>query len=157
MASSDRRELVEELSRLTRASTTHTVMLHHTIAAKSGINVTDLQCLNVLGLQGPMTPGQLAEAMALTTGGAITAVIDRLEKAGFVRRRRDEEDRRRVIIEIVGAEQMGRLAGRFAPVAEMYEAVMSEYSDEELKILVGFLARNTAMFHEVIEKVRALD
>lgn len=156
MSSADRQELVAELTRLTRISTTHTVMLHHTIAAKSGINVTDLQCLNVLGLEGAMTPGQLAEAMALTTGGAITAVIDRLEKAGFVTRRRDEQDRRRVIIEIVGAEQMARLAARFTPVAEVYESVMNDYSVDDLRLLTGFMARNNAMFHDVIEKVRAL-
>jgi DNA-binding MarR family transcriptional regulator len=157
MSSDDHRKLVEELSLLMRASTTHTVMLHHTIAAKSGINVTDLQCLNVLGLEGAMTPGQLAEAMALTTGGAITAVIDRLEKAGFVHRRRDEQDRRRVIVEVVGAAEMATLAARFAPVAQIYEALMSEYSAEDLAVLIDYLKRNNAVFHEVIEKVRALD
>src|SRR3954463_12178382 len=98
MASSDRVELIAELSHQARVSTMWTVLLHSAIASKSGINVTDMQCINLLQLQGPMTPGRLAEAMFLTPGGAITAVIDRLEKAGLVRRRRDEADRRRVIV-----------------------------------------------------------
>src|SRR3954470_6826109 len=99
MTAPDRAKLIAELSHQARVSTLWTVLLHNAIASRSGINVTDMQCINLLQLRGPMTPGQLADAMFLTTGGAITALIDRLEKAGMVRRRRDEEDRRRVLVE----------------------------------------------------------
>src|SRR5215470_16181872 len=109
MSATDRAELVRQLGHEARVSTLWTVLLHNAIASRSGINVTDMQCINLLQLRGPMTPGQLADAMFLTTGGAITAVIDRLEKAGMVRRHRDDEDRRRVLVE----------AAHEGPIAEL--------------------------------------
>ena len=70
-----------------------------------GINQTDLICLNVLFRRGPLSAGALASAVGLTTG-AITTVVDRLERAGYVRRTGDPGDRRRVLVE---ASQEGAL------------------------------------------------
>src|ERR1700745_294307 len=64
-------------------------------AERIGINVTDLNCLNIVALTGPMTAGELARATGLTTA-SITGVLDRLEDGGFVRRERDPEDPRPV-------------------------------------------------------------
>jgi len=152
----ERAELIAELSHQARVSTMWTVLLHHAIASRSGINVTDMQCVNVLQLRGPMTPGQLADAMFLTTGGAITGVIDRLERAGMVRRRRDQQDRRRVIVEVAEEGATAELARRFEPVGEIYEQVMEGYSDEQLRILADFLARNNEASPKVIEWVKKL-
>lgn len=156
MPASERAELMAELSHQARVSTMWTVLLHHAIASRSGINVTDMQCLNLLQLRGPMTPGQLAEAMFLTTGGAITAVVDRLEKAGMVRRRRDETDRRRVIVETLAEGPTAAVGRRFQPVAEMYATVLDRYSDEELRLLLGYLVHNNEMSPQVIERVKRL-
>ncbi|GAA4612760.1 MarR family transcriptional regulator [Actinoallomurus liliacearum] len=158
MASSERAELIAELSHQARVSTVWTVLLHNAIASRSGINVTDMQCINLLQLRGPMTPGQLADAMFLTTGGAITAVIDRLERAGMVRRRRDDQDRRRVIVEALQDGPITELGRRFLPVAEMYEKAMADYTDEELRVLIRYLTRNnTEISPGVIERVKGLD
>src|SRR5262249_43014336 len=62
-----------------------TIMFHQAVADRLGMNVTDHKCADILERNGPMTAGELAERTGLTTG-AITGVIDRLEKAGFVRR-----------------------------------------------------------------------
>ncbi|GAA0336890.1 MarR family winged helix-turn-helix transcriptional regulator [Actinoallomurus spadix] len=156
MAASERAELIAELSHQARVSTMWTVLLHNAIASRSGINVTDMQCINLLQLRGPMTPGQLADAMFLTTGGAITAVIDRLERAGMVRRRRDEKDRRRVIVEALEEGPIAELGRRFMPVAEMYEKVLAGYSDEDLRTVLRYLARNNEVSPEVIERVKQL-
>lgn len=156
MASSERAELIAELSHQARVSTMWTVLLHNAIASRSGINVTDMQCINLLQLRGPMTPGQLADAMFLTTGGAITAVIDRLEKAGMVRRRRDDKDRRRVIVEALEDGPIAELGRRFMPVAEMYEKVVADYSDEDLRVLLRYLSRNNDISPDVIERVKQL-
>src|SRR3954469_1805781 len=142
MASSDRAELIAELSHQARVSTMWTVLLHNAIASRSGINVTDMQCINLLQLRGPMTPGQLADAMFLTTGGAITAVIDRLEKAGMVRRSRDDVDRRRVIVEATKDAPVAELSARFQPVAEVYTELLESYTDEQLEVILDYLARN---------------
>lgn len=156
MASSERAELIAELSHQARVSTMWTVLLHHAIASRSGINVTDMQCLNLLQLRGPMTPGRLADAMFLTTGGAITAVIDRLERAGMVRRRRDDKDRRRVIVEATADGPVADIGRRFEPVAQMYEQVLDGYGDDELRVLLRYLTRNNELSPEVIERVKKL-
>jgi DNA-binding MarR family transcriptional regulator len=152
----DRAKLIAELSRQARESTLWTVLLHSAIASKSGINVTDMQCINLLQLRGPMTPGQLAEAMFLTTGGAITAVVDRLEKAGMVRRRRDEQDRRRVIVEATEDGPTAELGSRFEPVAEMYGELLADFTDEQLEVVRDYLARTNTTSPQVIERVRRL-
>jgi DNA-binding MarR family transcriptional regulator len=157
MSESDRAELIEQLSHQARVSTMWTVLLHHAIASRSGINVTDMQCINLLQLRGPMTPGQIADAMFLTTGGAITAVIDRLEKAGMVRRRRDETDRRRVLVEAAQEGPIAELGRRFGPVAELYEQVLDDYSDAQLAVLLEYLTRNNEASPLVIERVKKLD
>ncbi len=157
MAATDRAELIRQLGQQARVSTTWTVLLHHAIASRSGINVTDMQCINLLQLRGPMTPGQLADAMFLTTGGAITAVIDRLEKAGMVRRRRDQADRRRVLVEAAEDGPTAELGRRFGPVAELYEKVLEGYSDEQLVVVLDYLTSNNEASPMVIEQVKKLD
>jgi len=157
MTTPDRARLIAELTHQARVRTSWTILLHHAIASRSGINVTDMQCINLLQLRGPMTPGRLAEAMFLTTGGAITAVIDRLEKAGMVRRRRDEHDRRRVIVEAVEGGATGELSARFKPVAELYGTLLEGYSDEQLAVILDYLGRANEASPEVVERVRQLD
>src|SRR5687767_15738873 len=72
-------------------------LLSATIAARAGITPTDLESLDLLRRLGPMTAGRLAELTGLTTG-AITGMIDRLERRGYARREADPSDRRRVIV-----------------------------------------------------------
>ncbi|WP_329252252.1 MarR family transcriptional regulator [Actinoallomurus sp. NBC_01490] len=156
MTAPDRARLIEELGHQARVRTLWTVLLHNAIASRSGTNVTDMQCINLLQLRGPMTPGQLADAIFLTTGGAITAVIDRLEKAGMVRRRRDEEDRRRVIVEATEGAPTVELSERFAPVAEAYGKLLDGYTDEQLTVILDYLSRTNEAAPEIIERVRQL-
>src|SRR5688572_19438670 len=79
---------------------TATILFHAAVADRLGINVTDVKCYSLLRQRGAMTAGELSEKTGLTTG-AITGVVDRLEKAGLVQRRRDAHDRRRVIVELL--------------------------------------------------------
>ena len=91
---SERERLLKRVGReLGRELTTCNVFLHTLIASKVGLNVTDTRCLELLGgSPSPMTAGALKEATGLTTG-AITGILDRLEKAGFVKRLRDSDER----------------------------------------------------------------
>ncbi|MEU5877436.1 MarR family transcriptional regulator [Spirillospora sp. NPDC047279] len=155
MSNPERARMEQELQLAIQRSTMWTVLLHHTTASKAGMNVTDAQCINALTLDGPQTPGQLAQLLGVTTGGAITAVIDRLEKAGYVRRTRDPDDRRRVIIELV-PENAGRFARYFEPIGRAFGEKLSSYSDDELTFLVGYVADNNAMMPRVIDEVRRM-
>ena len=94
----DKAELVALLMQEMRETSTVTILFHQAIADRLGMNVTDHKCAGILARSGPITAGELARLTGLTTG-AITGVVDRLERAGFVRRARDSSDRRRVIIE----------------------------------------------------------
>jgi DNA-binding MarR family transcriptional regulator len=155
MKVSTREQMSLELQQAMQRTTMWTVLLHHTIAGKAGINVTDLQCLNLLSLDGPMTPGQLAQAMGLTTGGAITAVVDRLEKAGYVLRSRDPDDRRKVIVELV-QERAVALGAYFGPVGQSVAARFAGYTDEQLEFLLEFARFNNGAMPEVIKRVQAM-
>lgn len=106
-------------------------------AERIGINVTDLNCLNLLALRGQLTAGELARATGLTTA-SITGVLDRLEEAGFVRRERDAHDRRRVVIHLDPARGVRDVAPVFAPVIEAWRGVSAQYTDEQLTLILGF-------------------
>src|ERR1700681_702022 len=92
-----RAALVEELEHAVRRSSAQGVIFGQTVANSVGISSSDLECLDFLNLEGRVTAGRLAEVTGLTTG-AITGVVDRLEKAGLVRRERADHDRRKVFI-----------------------------------------------------------
>lgn len=148
-----RLQLAIELQQAMQRSTMWTVLLHHTVASKAGINVTDAQCINLLSLDGPMTPGQLATSMGITTGGAITAVVDRLEKAGFVKRTRDADDRRKVIVELI-PDSLERISGYFEPIAESTMERFSSYTDEQLRFLLDFARSNNEAMPDIIQRVQ---
>jgi DNA-binding MarR family transcriptional regulator len=77
-----------------------TVLAHSRIADQMGVSATDYKCLDiVMRVEGQLTAGQIAKMSGLSTG-AVTGVIDRLEKRGFVRRVRDPHDRRKVLVEV---------------------------------------------------------
>lgn len=102
-----------------------------------GVNRTDGRCLDILEQRGRITAGQLA-AEARLTSGAITAVIDRLERAGYARRVADPDDRRRVLVEPTekAYAEAQRWMGR---LGELGTPKVTEYSDEQLELLVDFM------------------
>ena len=134
-----RARLVERLNEAMRAQSTQTVLLHTVLAARLGLNATDHKALDVVARRGPLTAGQIAEHTGLTTG-AVTGVIDRLEKAGMARRSSDPGDRRRVVIE-VAPEGLAKLEPLFASLTRRMEELASQYSDQELELLCTFAER----------------
>ncbi|WP_407181547.1 MarR family winged helix-turn-helix transcriptional regulator [Bradyrhizobium sp. STM 3562] len=119
-----------------RRASAQGVLYGQTVADVAGVSGSDLDCMDVLNLEGRVTAGRLAEVTGLTTG-AITGVIDRLEKAGFVRRERDETDRRKVFIAIV-PEAAARIGELYVPLQKAMQKLWSGYSDAELQLLLNF-------------------
>ncbi len=135
--SSDRREeLLNELGDVVRANQRATDVVDDLVGQLLGVNRTDSRVLDILDQHGRMTAGQLAEASSLTTG-AITAVVDRLERAGYAQRVPDPRDRRRVLVEITPRtrELSWQLYG---PLAELWRPFGERYSDAELQLLIEF-------------------
>src|SRR5712672_4709458 len=118
-----RAALMEELEHAVRRSSAQGVIFGQTVASRVGISSSDLECLDFLNLEGRVTAGRLAEVTGLTTG-AITGVVDRLEKAGFVRRERDDNDRRKVFIATV-PENLARIGGLYVPMQEAMHKLWS--------------------------------
>jgi DNA-binding MarR family transcriptional regulator len=127
------------------------VLFSDAAAERLGLNPTDLECLGYLG-GGPISAGALAAATGLTTG-AITGVIDRLERAGFARRQPDPNDRRKVLVRET-PEAQARTAPLFAPMAAAAAAVLAAYSDADLALLLGFLEKSRDASLEVLAKLR---
>jgi DNA-binding MarR family transcriptional regulator len=122
-------------------------------AERIGINATDLNCLNILSFSGHMTAGELARATGLTTA-SITGVIDRLEEAGFVSRQRDPHDRRRVVVQISLERASRHVASVFGPLLRDWRAMAARYSDDELRLIVGFYGRMEQVFREHLRRLR---
>lgn len=140
------RQAVDDASRKAGAQS---VILSETVARLAGLNPTDLECLDLLNLAGPQTAGQLAAQTGLTTG-AMTAVIDRLEQSGFVRRRDDPRDRRRVLVELLPAGPV-QIAPLYEPLAMKMERVLNDFSDRELRIVLKFLRNATEATTEHVQ------
>src|SRR6188472_999459 len=99
MPATPKRQLIKELITAFRASGNQDSAFDNLAAERLGVNRTDLHCLNAIENSGGLTAGRLASEVGLTTG-AVTGVIDRLERAGFARRVPDPDDRRRVKLEV---------------------------------------------------------
>jgi hypothetical protein len=108
------------LDRALRALIAGSVATHEAIADRLGINPTDLRCLGVATVEPGLTPTRLAELAGLTTG-AITGVLDRLERAGFVRREADPDDRRRLRVQLV--------SGRLGEVGDYYKPLIARAAE----------------------------
>jgi DNA-binding MarR family transcriptional regulator len=122
-------------------------------AERIGINVTDLNCLNIVALTGPMTAGELARATGLTTA-SITGVLDRLEEGGFVRRERDPKDRRRVIVNLKPGPGLREIGPTFGPLVKAWRAAAASYSDEELRLLLDFQRRFEDIVRDQLARLR---
>jgi DNA-binding MarR family transcriptional regulator len=118
------------------------------VAKKFKLSRTDMRCLDLLDRQGPMTAGQLAEESGLSTG-AVTFLLDRLEEAGMVKRRRDTDDRRRIWVELVPAAQK-RLQRMQQPIVDEMRAVSQRFKEEELAIVRDFMREAKEVFQRQV-------
>lgn len=122
-----------------RKVSAQSVLLSDTVARLVGLNPTDLECLDLLYLSGPATAGRLAAHTGLTTG-ATTAVIDRLEGAGYVRRTRDSHDRRVVVVEALPAG-IKRIEPLYRRLAQSMDQLHHEYDERQLALVAEYLSR----------------
>src|SRR5215203_4351335 len=151
--SKNREKLLRELKVENRRNTAESMFLLQAITERSGMNLTDLQCISILASTGPITAGRLAEEMGLTTG-SVTGVIDRMERAGYVRRERDSDDARRVIVRPVSEKLESAGAGFFASQGRVLEELMSEYDDRDLTLFLDLMRKSNAMTREETARIR---
>ena len=152
MSSDSKKELIGRLISAYRANTSQEGAFDALAAARLGISPSDLRCLDLVQASGGMTAGELAVASGLTTG-AVTAVIDRLERAGFVRRVRDEADRRKVNVEVTPRHytEAGKI---WEPLMDdWFESLASRFTAQELRTITEFLETATELGERHAERI----
>jgi DNA-binding MarR family transcriptional regulator len=148
-----RLQLYAELGDEVRVNQRATDSVDELLAELMGINRTDARCMDILDQHGRMSAGDLAQESRLTTG-AITAVIDRLERAGLARRVPDPSDRRRVLVE--PTEKALELANELMiePMRKLYVPMAERYSDDDLRLILDFTRRGRELQERHAEWLR---
>ncbi|OHV77946.1 MarR family winged helix-turn-helix transcriptional regulator [Ensifer sp. LCM 4579] len=137
-----------QVDQVWRQLSARTIFLHQAIADHLGLNITDHKCLDLLLQNGPMTAGELAQASGLTTG-AITGVVDRLEKKGYVRRVADDTDRRKRVI-VIQHDRLSEIEKIFNYMSERTNTLVGGYTQDQLQTIHDFLERTTGLVDEFI-------
>ena len=142
-ASGGRARLIRELRDAVRAHSTAVVLFHASVAERFGLGPTDIKTVELLHRLGPLTAGELVERTGLASS-SVTALIDRLEGHGLIRRARDSSDRRRVVVDLV-PQAAGEIAAQFGRVTRAADELWKAYSDEQLVLILDFLRRVTTL------------
>lgn len=124
-----------------------------TAAEYFGVNRTAMRCMDVLERAGRLTAGEIARQTGLTSG-AVTALLDRLERAGWVRRLRDATDRRRILVELTDQARQGaaEVYGPFIQFLSEYE----KYTDAELLFITRYIERGSELLLEHADRIEKL-
>jgi DNA-binding MarR family transcriptional regulator len=135
-----KRALAGRLRLALRRSSAAGVLHGQTVARRVGVNSSDLECLDLILMSGPSTAGEIARHTGLTSG-AVTGLIDRLERLRLVERTADPADRRKVLVR-VREDRIGPIAALYAPLEKSMQGLLTGYSKEELKVLIDFAERS---------------
>jgi DNA-binding MarR family transcriptional regulator len=136
-----------------RAYLTAEIMLAHVTAQALGLSSADFFGLNIVGLRGPVTAGELAQSTGLTSGAA-TRMIDRLEAAGFVRRVHDTADRRRVHVELAAGRQ-AEIDSVLEPGRRRLGELFLSYTEEQIGVLFDYFERATPVLLAATDEIQA--
>jgi len=150
-----RRDLLDKLWDLGRTMSTQTVFLHQALAQSVGLNATDTKCIDLI-LRAPdaaVTAGWLSDMTGLTTG-AITHILDRLERQDFVKRVRDTEDRRKVLVR-VRMESLQPLIPKYEAMGKEFLRLAEQYSDKELALICDYLQKTSEISQRELTKAIA--
>ena len=139
-AAETRDDLLALLDSTMRAAGAQRILYSAALAETVGLRQTDLECLFIITLNPGVTPGRLARDTGLTTG-AVTGVLDRIQRAGFIRRVPDSDDRRRIRLEPV-TERIAEIRDANRHMRELWMNELLDYSDAELRFLIDFARRN---------------
>jgi len=133
-------DVKERLTTLSRELSGATVLFHAQVAEKVGLSATDHKCLDLaLRAEHPLTAGQIADRSGLSTG-AVTGVIDRLERAGYVRRVRDPHDRRKVLVE-VSKSNLAAYGDAFDGLQQALDRALVDFTADEISVIERYITQ----------------
>jgi DNA-binding MarR family transcriptional regulator len=146
-----RDELLAEMARVSREAASRALMLHQAAAGRFGLGPSDIKCLDLARDEPDLTAGRLAEATGLSAS-AVTSVLDRMERAGFVERVRGTQDRRKVYVRSTGRHEAA-LGAIFADMAAGFASIAAQYSDEQLQ---AYIAIQSAFSRTALDLTRSI-
>jgi len=141
MSTQERENLLLIFNEQLRHFSTDTVLFHQAVAERLGLNSTDHKCLDLILRNQPITAGKLSDLTGLTTG-TVTGVIDRLEKAGYVFREKDQDDRRIVMIRVHTKKAESEIMSNLQSFGESMKAMLEQYDNEQIKFLYDFFEKS---------------
>lgn len=154
MEESTRDASIHRMADVMRDFMARAVLFQDAVARFGGINSTDMQAVGLLMSEGPATPGELAERTGMTAGGAITAVIDRLERTGYVTRQRDAADRRRVIVTAVPETVLAKVGPVYGRIGARWAEYLETLDDDQIEFAEQLFTRAAEINREETEALR---
>jgi DNA-binding MarR family transcriptional regulator len=143
----------DEFNRLHRDLATAVIAFHEAAARRLGMTAAERKCAGLIAELGETTPKELAQMTGLTTG-AITGIVDRLERAGYAQREDNPKDRRSVLIQPRNVERLAKVSRPiFAALAEAMTALNARYSPEQRALILNHLEDTIAILREQTVKV----
>lgn len=114
-------------------------VLNHHVAARADVKDVDFDCLDLISIHGPLSPGALAKVAGLHPA-TLTGILDRLESGGWIARERDAADRRAVVIRVL-PDRNAEVLALYAGMNRRLDGICAEYDDEQLELIAAFLRR----------------
>ena len=148
-----REDMLSEVAEELRLSGVTNDIADQVVADYLGLNRTDTRCLDIIERLDGVSAGRLATEAGLSTG-AVTTVLDRLERAGYARRVQDPGDRRRVLVELTPAARR-ELQELYAPLADATMRQLEGYTTDEVGLVRDFMRDNRRLNEAHAERVRA--
>lgn len=149
--SKQRDELMQQMQFFGQMASTEAALFHQAAAAKAGLGVTDMKTISTLQQEGSMTVSEIAKRLSLTTG-AVTNVVDRLEKHDLVKRTADKTDRRKTVV-VLEADRLGDIDAIYQSMGVAFQKVLQGYSTKELALLLDFYKTTVEMTKSEVNKL----
>lgn len=145
-------EILSAFRSASRLYSDSSILMHEAIARKAGLSGTDHKYLGLIIQNGVVTAGELSKLTGLTTG-AVTGVIDRLEKKKLVKRQFDKDDRRKVIIVPNTKGALKILEPLFARLQEKTEDLLSSFTEKEIQTIQRYFTEASVILKEVTNQL----
>ncbi|MGH8929136.1 MAG: MarR family winged helix-turn-helix transcriptional regulator [Egibacteraceae bacterium] len=142
----DRQALVAQLQSEVTQAISDAILFQQAVANRLGLSLSDFKCLTALGESGQATAGEIARRTGLTTG-AVTRMIDRLERAGWVRREQDRHDRRRVIVRPV-PDRQAEVEPLVHGLLKGWAEALADYPDNQIAMVLELFQRMRKVVRE---------
>ena len=142
----------QDFQKVSRAYSDASIMMHQAIAHRAGLSATDHKYLGLLMQKEAMTAGEISQATGLTTG-AVTGLIDRLERQGLVARKADKSDRRKTHIVPNSQKAMDLLRPLFTDLQKKTEQLFNSFEPAEMMAIVRYFQSATEIMTEISQKL----